>query len=125
MMGWRDKSVDDQDGPGSEFQLQSLLPALALAAIGLVALILASLSGPAGQGQYLVIAAPWSERADMLDMVWRAGGGISGFGGLSAIAIAMGDRPDFAASLRAQGAWLVLPAPRVLGCFTPQDEGAE
>ena len=35
----------------------------------------------------------------------------------------LGDQPGFAGMLRKQGAWIVLPAPRALGCFTPRDGG--
>ncbi len=106
-----DTAEADRAGPAA------FLPALVLAALGFVALIGATLStGGDGQGQYLILAAPWSGRAQMMDMVARADGGVVGFGAVPFLAIAMADRPDFDAAMRDQGAWLVLPSPVLLGC---------
>lgn len=96
--------------------LAALWPAGLLAVLGLFGLALATLGAGGGQGQFLVIAAPWQGRAQMTDMVWRAGGGVVGFGAWPSLAIAMTDRPDFAGSVRDQGAWFVMPSPILLGC---------
>lgn len=97
-------------------RLAALWPALLLVALGFLGLVAGTLTANAVPGQYLILAAPWRSPAQMLDMVWRADGGIAGFGALPGTVIAMANRPDFAEAARAQGAWLVLPAPTLLGC---------
>ncbi|TRW98298.1 hypothetical protein FNJ84_05835 [Paracoccus sp. M683] len=94
-----------------------MLPALALAGVGLIALVIATLAVAKGTGQYLVLGPPWADRAQMHSIVWQAGGGVAGDGGLSSVVIAMSDDVDFADALRAQGAWLVIASPVLQGCF--------
>ena len=102
------------------FHLRALWPALLLAALGFLGLAAGTLTANAVPGQYLVLAAPWRSPAQMLDMVWRADGGIAGFGALPGTAIAMTSLPDFADDVRALGECLVLPSPSLLGCGTLQ-----
>ena len=97
----------------------ALWPALLLALAGLLGLAAVHLSAADGSGDYLVIAAPWRDRAQMADMIGRADGGVAGFGGLPSVAIAMATGPDFRARMREQGAWLVIPSPRLAGCAPP------
>ncbi|NHF73270.1 hypothetical protein [Paracoccus xiamenensis] len=92
------------------------MPALFLAASGFIALIVATFLVKGAGGQYLVLSAPWSGRAEMMEMVFRADGGVVGFGAVPFLAVAMAARPDFGVEMRKQGAWLVLPAPALLGC---------
>ncbi len=105
-----------RDPDSDSLRLAALWPALLLVALGLPGLVLGTLMTGAVPGQYLILTAPWRSPAQILDMVWRADGGIAGFGALPGTAVAMAGRPDFAAALRAQGAWLVLPSPTLLGC---------
>lgn len=128
MTGWHGNPVDDDDNDDTVFRVRDMLPAGILTLLGLIGLVLASLSAGPSTGQYLVIAAPW-RREQVADLVWRAGG-VAGFGNLSPVyrPVAMSDQPGFAGMLRKQGAWIVLPAPRALGCFHPKgtedgDEG--
>lgn len=100
-------------------QPHALWPAILLAAAGLLGLAAVQLSAADGSGQYLVIVAPWRTQAETIDMIGRADGGVAGFGAWSSVAIAMASGPDFPARLRAQGAWLVVPSPRILGCAAP------
>ena len=123
MTGWHGNPVDGDDNDDTVFRVRDMLPAGILALLGLIGLVVASLSAGPSTGQYLVIAAPWQGREQVADLVWRAGGGVAGFGNLSPVAVAMSDQPGFAGMLRKQGAWIVLPAPRALGCFTPRDGG--
>lgn len=123
MTGWHGNPVDGDDNDDTVFRVRDMLPAGILALLGLIGLVLASLSAGPSTGQYLVIAAPWQGREQVADLVWRAGGGVAGFGGLSSVVVAMGDGPGFAETLRAQWAWIVLPSPRGLGCFTAPDGG--
>ncbi|WP_378944690.1 hypothetical protein [Paracoccus sp. R86501] len=92
-------------------------PALALLLAGIVALAVATLVASPVQGQYLVLA-PGAGGGQLTDLVYRAGGGVVGLGGLPGIAIAASDDPDFRSAMKAQGAWAVLPSSRLLGCFT-------
>ena len=50
---------------------------------------------------------------------------VIGSGGLPNIAVAAATRPDFAKALTAAGAWLVLPSPRLLGCFSASGGATE
>ena len=104
---------------------RALLPALLLAAVGFATLVLATLLTGGAAGQYLVIGSPWQGRVQMMDMVWQAQGGVVGFGALPFVAVAMTDRPDFAANLRDRGAWMVLPSPVLLGCATGANGGGQ
>ena len=96
-------------------------PALALLLAGIVALAGVTLVASPVQGQYLVLA-PGAGGAQLTDLVYRAGGGVVGLGGLRGIAIAASDDPKFRDAMLAQGAWAVLPSSRLLGCFTDDQE---
>jgi hypothetical protein len=96
---------------------RDFLPALILLAIGLVGLLTASLSGDGRGGQYLVIAAPWSGYGRTIQAIRGADGALAAVGGFGNIAIATSSRRDFADRARQGGAWLVLPSPRLVGCF--------
>ena len=98
------------------------MPALLFALAGVIALMLATISAKGAPGQYLVLTAPWSGRAQMMDMVSQADGGVVGFGVVPFLAVAMAGRPDFGDAMRDQGAWLVLPSPILLGCFVDKKE---
>lgn len=105
----------DWDERGSGFRLFEILPAGMLAIFGLVALIGASLA-MGDTDQFVVIAAPWTSRAEMTQLVWLSDGGIAGYGAISGLVVAMSDAPDFRQRLHEKGAWLVFPSPRFLGC---------
>lgn len=102
---------------------RALLPAVLLALIGLMGLVAASLSSGSVGGQYLVLSAPWRDREQIVDLVWRADGGVVGFGAAPFLTIAMSSNPNFVSLARDQGAWLVLPSPILLGCSGQQKEG--
>lgn len=102
-----------------------LWPALALGLTGLIWLVGVTLAGAGAGGQLLVIGPPALDRDRVNGIVWRAGGAVVSPGGLPNIAIAVADQPDFASALTAAGAWLVLPSPRLLGCFSDSGAGAE
>lgn len=106
--------------PGEETpaRIGDFIPAAILAVLGICALVIGSLFSSAVEGEYLLIMQPSLTRAEVLDRIFDAGGGVVGFGGLHNIAYAITDQPDFKASIRADGAWFVLPAPRILGCST-------
>lgn len=106
--------------PGDDMpaRISDFIPAALLAVLGMAALVVGSLFASAVEGQYLVIMSPTLGRAQVLDRIFDAGGGVAGFGGLPNIAYAITDQPGFKATIREGGAWLVLPAPRILGCST-------
>ena len=108
--------------PEKSAGLKDLWPAVALGLTGLVWLAGTTLAGAGIGGQLLVIGPPAIDRTGVNGIVWQAGGAVIGHGGLPNIAIAASDQPDFAGALKAAGAWLVLPSPRLLGCFS--DTGA-
>lgn len=102
---------------------RALWPAVFLALIGLMGLVAATLATGSVRGQYLVLSAPWRDREQIMDLVWRADGGVVGFGAAPFLTVAMSNNPNFVALARDQGAWLVLPSPILLGCSGQQKEG--
>jgi hypothetical protein len=92
--------------------------------LGLTALLGASLSGDGRNGQYVVIGAPWAGQSRMIDVIRGADGGLAALGGFANVAIASSSRSDFAARAKQGGAWLVLPSPRIAGCFGLQSEAS-
>lgn len=98
---------------------RDIVPALCLAALGLTGLVVATLGTNAVPGQYLVVMSPRVPAGAVMDMVYRAHGGVLGFGGLPGVTIATSDDPSFAEAIRAEGALLVIRSPRFLGCFVP------
>jgi hypothetical protein len=104
--------------------LRDFAPAAVLFTLGLTALLGASLSGEGRNGQYVVIGAPWSGQSRMIDVIRGADGGLAALGGFANVAIASSSRSDFAARAKQGGAWLVLPSPRIAGCFGLQSEAS-
>ena len=101
---------------------RDLVPAAALLTLGLTGLLTASLSGAVREGQYLVIAAPWSSLGRTINLVRDADGGFVEAGRMPNIVIASSSHADFATRARQAGAWLVLPSPRLAGCSGDQSE---
>lgn len=101
----------------------ALLPALALALAGLVALAGHALTRPGTPGQFLVLTRPGLHRAEVLDLVHAAGGGVIAFAALPGLSVALSGDDGFADRVRQRGAWLVLPAPGSLGCVASGVEG--
>lgn len=100
---------------------RDMAPAMILLLAGVAALAAATLTASPVQGQYLVLA-PGAGGGRLTDLVYRAGGGVVGLGGMRGIAIAASEDPDFPQAMLAQGAWAVLPSSRMLGCFTDKTE---
>ncbi|MBC9246699.1 hypothetical protein H4P12_08235 [Paracoccus sp. 11-3] len=114
---WGDNHVGDPVDRAASWA--DLLPAVMVLIAGLIGIVLVTLLTASVPGQYLVIARPGLDQADVLDLVYRANGGVLGFGGLSNIAIVASDDPGFKQTVIAGGALFVLPSPRLLGCFSP------
>ena len=92
------------------------LPAAAFGGLLMVTLALLQLTRPGVSGQYLIVADPRTGPAGLIDLAWRSGGGLLRRSAVPGLAIVLSDAPDFARRLRAEGAWLVLPNARDLGC---------
>lgn len=101
--------------------LGDLAPAILFLVIGIPALVLGSLMTSTVPGQYLVITGPGADRGELLDLVHRSNGGVVAFGGLPGIAIAASEDPGFTETVRAEGAWLAIPSPRLIGCIIETD----
>ncbi|RRH78174.1 hypothetical protein [Falsigemmobacter faecalis] len=102
-------------GPVKE-ERGALWPALTAALFGLFALTSASLLLDRAEGEYLVIGSPFETPRALLLTIAAADGAIAATGGFDNMMVAVSDQPDFAARLRAAGALMVLPVPRVFGC---------
>lgn len=94
-----------------------LLTAIALLLGSVLAALLIGLAPAAGQTQLAVIAAPWWNLVQTMDMVGAAEGDVVDIGGFPNVVIAHSDDPGFAASLYRQGAWLVLDPVLLRGCL--------
>lgn len=94
----------------------SVLPAAT--ALGIPLLILGA---PETGRPVLVIAPPGSGATRILDLVGRADGRILRGAGLTWMAVAVSEHPDFPQRLRAAGAWAVVNASSVAGCPTTRE----
>ncbi|WP_375194346.1 hypothetical protein [Sphingobium sp.] len=98
-------------------------PAALLLLAGLTGLSAAWIMSGSGSGRYLVIASPGASRAQTIDLVRSAEGGLIGMGRFSNMIIAGSNRPNFAAALRKAGAWAVIAMPVRRGCGEPLSVG--
>ncbi|HUD95164.1 hypothetical protein [Sphingobium sp.] len=99
------------------------LPAALLLMAGLSGLATATLLDGRESGRYLVIAPPDASLSDTINLVREADGRLVQAGGFPNIVIAGSNQPDFVASLRKAGAWLVIAAPDRGGCLDPSFRG--
>lgn len=106
--------------PGVRACVAELWPAAILLVVGLIGLLVASLSGAKDSGQYLVIAPPWSSFSQTVHMIAAADGGLVSPGRFQNVAIAASLRDGFAGRALDAGAWFVLPSPQAAGCFGVQ-----
>lgn len=77
-----------------------------------------TLTADAGSAEVAVVAPLWANAADAAEIVARSGGTIVASAGLSNVIIAHSDDPGFVSSLYRSGAWLVLDAVKLRGCFS-------
>jgi hypothetical protein len=104
--------ADSFDG----FMKTLMLMAFAATSMALPVLMLSPSS--AESDGVAVVFAPWVEEGQAMRRISESGGAIVRTGALSFIAVAVAREPEFAARVRAAGAWLLLD-PRLLeGCFT-------
>ncbi|MCX5519749.1 hypothetical protein OSH10_15000 [Kaistia defluvii] len=95
-----------------------LIPAGLLLVASAIAIFLSTLTADAGSQEVAVVAPLWSNAAETAGIVARAGGSIVASAGLSNVIIAHSDNPDFISTLYRSGAWLVLDAVKLRGCFS-------
>lgn len=100
-----------------------LAPAMALAGVGLAALIGAALMRDGPPGQFLVLLPPVTDAGRAMVAVHAAGGGVIRHARLPGLVVAISDRDDFRDRMRQQGAWMILPAPGDFGCVTARPGG--
>ncbi|MCX5568979.1 MULTISPECIES: hypothetical protein [Kaistia] len=79
---------------------------------------MSTLTADAGSAEVAVVAPPWADAADTAGIVARSGGSIVAGGGIANVIIAHSDSPDFISRLYHSGAWLVLDAIKLRGCFS-------
>lgn len=95
-----------------------LIPAGLLLVASAIAIFVGTLTASSGSREVAVVAPLWANAADTAGIVARSGGSIVASAGLSNVIIAHSDNPDFIASLYRSGAWLVLDAVKLRGCFS-------
>lgn len=87
-------------------------------------LAVATLLSDSVPDHYIVVGTPLQSRDDMIEIVGNAAGSITGLGGFRNILTAASSEVGFKENLEKAGAWLVLPAPRALGCGAANEAGA-
>lgn len=87
-------------------------------ALGIPLLILGA---PETGRPVLVIAVPGSAAARIFDLVGRADGRVLRGTGVTWMAVAVSEHPDFPRRLRDAGAWAVVNASSVAGCPTTRE----
>ena len=117
--GCRGKALADRK-PG----WTDVLPAFLVLIVGLIGVAVMTLVTDSVPGQYLLVMRPGVGKAAIIDIIYQAKGGVVGFGSLPNLAVAASDDPDFKQAALAGGAFLVLPSPRLLGCFTKTEKAA-
>jgi hypothetical protein len=110
------QSRDSHRKGGSNLKLRDLWPAFALFFVGMMALLIATLSPSGKDGQYAVVAPPWYRLGDTVTLIQKADGGIVDMGGPANIIIAHSENPDFVRALYSAGAWLVVDPMKLRGC---------
>lgn len=119
-----DQDLEDTARPsgpsGSSFRVRDLVPAACLLAVGLMALLLASIRSDAAPGKFVVVAPPGWSLGRTVALVRAGDGRLLGTGNFANVVFAASSDSSFAARLRAAGAWLVEPAPLAPGCVTPE-----
>lgn len=120
---------DSRKGPaksaGDRSSLRDLVPAAILLIAGPFVVSAVSLSASDSRGgHYFVVAAPGSSFGDTVELIGAAEGGLVAASRFQNVVIAASLRPDFAKSLRAAGAWLVVPSPLLAGCIGEQAEAS-
>lgn len=91
-------------------------PAALLLAIGILGLVIATLSPSGRNGQYAVIAPPWYNSGQTVSLIQHADGQLASMNAASRVVIAHSEKPGFVRDLYRAGAWLVLDPLQLRGC---------
>lgn len=110
-----DNAIDPSVERGS---WRDLVPAGLLLLVSVVAIFVGSMTADAGTKEVAVVAPVWSNASETAEIVALSGGSIVASGGLANVIIARSDNPDFISALYRSGAWLVLDAVKLRGCFS-------
>lgn len=105
--------------------LSTLILPLFLLFVGLGGLSVAYVVTDSAEGQFIVLGPVSGGFAGTVDLISRAEGAVIGTGAFGNLLVAASDEADFPARLRQAGAWMVLPAPKALGCESPTSRGTE
>lgn len=120
-------TLQTSTGPeGVEQERGSLLALLAASAIffcAVLGLAVATMLTDSVPEHYVVVGGPFQTRDDMIEIVSVASGSLTGWGGLDNILTAASQDINFKENLEKAGAWLVLPAPKSLGCGAIEELG--
>ena len=113
------EAVDQERG-----SIMALLIASTIFILIVSGLAVATLLGDSVPDHYVVVGTPLQTRGDMIEIVGAASGSVTGLGGFGNILTAASTEAGFKENLEKAGAWLVLPAPRALGCGATEEAGA-
>jgi hypothetical protein len=102
---------------GGPARIAALVPALALLIVSAIAIVAAGFSPTGAGGQYALIAPPWFDQGQTMQLAGAAGGDVVDIGGFSNVMIVHAKDPNIVRALYAAGAWLVLDPARLRGCL--------
>lgn len=91
-------------------------PALILLAVGLFALLVASIMPSGSNNRYTVVAPPWYNSGRTVSLIQAANGQIADLGGRDHVIVAYSKDPSFVRELYQAGAWLVIEPIGRAGC---------
>lgn len=101
---------------GHRFRWRDLVPAGVLLCVGLVGLVIATLSPSGRDGQYAVVAPPWYDLPQTIALIRAADGGIVDAGGPNNVVIVHSVDPAFVDAAYRAGAWAVIDPMQLRGC---------
>jgi hypothetical protein len=110
---------------GSEFKWRDLSYAIALLAVFLLGLSIATVYPSGKNGQYLVVTPPWFSASQTMDLAHAVDGRIVDVGVSSNMLIIQSIKPGFIHTLYGAGAWLVLDPQQLRGCLGFQPPAVE
>ena len=96
---------------------QDFAPAITLLIVSAAAIFVAALSPSGDRSQYAVVALPWYNLTQTVELVATAGGDIVDFGSMADVVIAHSESAGFVRALYRAGAWLVIDPVGLRGCL--------
>jgi hypothetical protein len=92
-------------------------PAIALLIVSAGGIFMAALSPSGDRGQYAVVAPPWYNLTETVELVATAGGDIVDFGSVADVVIVHSESQGFVRALYRAGAWPVIDPVKLHGCL--------